>query len=273
MPDIQLPDIRLYYEEQGEGVPILGIHGTSSSAMIWASAVDELSRHGRVIIYDRRGCTRSQRPEPYFITSVSEQADDAAALLDAVSATPAILIGRSYGGEVAIDLALRYPDHVRALVVLEGAPLSLSQEALRWEQELFDLLRSTAEERGIDAVAEVLLRNVLDDATWEQFPAEIKQMFTDNGPAILAEFRGGSQKVDPAALAAIDKPTLLVAATDSPEVMRQATEALAAAMPRARTALVPGGHIVDPAGPEVLDFINEVLAGNETTSTTMVRRV
>ena len=46
---------------------------------MWAKAVEELARFGRVIAYDRRGCTRSERPEPYERTSVAEQADDAAA--------------------------------------------------------------------------------------------------------------------------------------------------------------------------------------------------
>jgi pimeloyl-ACP methyl ester carboxylesterase len=124
--------VRLYYEERGRGAPILCIHGGGSSALMWADAVEGLARLGRVISYDRRGCTRSERPEPYERTSVAEQADDAAALLDALAAAPAVVIGRSYGGAVAIDLALRYPDRVRALVLLEGDALGLSPAALEW---------------------------------------------------------------------------------------------------------------------------------------------
>lgn len=262
MPEIQLPAIRLYYEEHGVGDPILCIHGTSSSALIWGKAVEEeLARVGRVIVYDRRGCTRSQRPQPYFTTSVSEHADDAAALLKALAAIPAIVIGRSYGGEVAIDLALRYPERMRALVLLEAAILSLSPDAQRWAEELDDSVRSAVATRGVEAVAEVFLCRVLGDATWERFPAAAKRMFTDNGPAILAEFAGGGLQVDPAALATIRQPTLLVAAADSPAVFRQMTEAMAAAIPNARTVLVRGGHLVNPAEPAVLSFIQEVLAG------------
>src|SRR5262245_40066792 len=117
MPDIRLRAIRLYYEERGEGAPILCIHGTASSALVWEGAVEALSLLGRAIAYDRRGCTRSERPEPYLTTSVAEHADDAAALLECLSATPAVVIGRSYGGEVALDLALRFPERVRALVL------------------------------------------------------------------------------------------------------------------------------------------------------------
>ncbi len=54
----------------------------------------------------------------------------------------------------------------------------------------------------------------------------------------------------------IDKPTLLVAASDSPEAFRQVTELMAAAIPNSRTSLVGGGHIVNPAEPSVLSFVH-----------------
>src|SRR5215211_2796444 len=107
MPELQVNGVRLYYEEHGQGPPILCVHGTGGSTLTWAAAVPELARLGRVILYDRRGCTRSQRPDPYDKTSVAEHTDDAAALLEALGAAPAAVIGRSYGGEVATDLALR----------------------------------------------------------------------------------------------------------------------------------------------------------------------
>jgi pimeloyl-ACP methyl ester carboxylesterase len=260
MPQIQLPAIRLYYEEHGAGDPILCIHGTSSSAMVWGAAVEALARLGRVIVYDRRGCSRSQRPRPYLTTTVSEHADDAAALLEALAAIPATVVGRSYGGEVAIDLALRYPGRVRALVLLEAAILGLAPDAQRWADELHEAVRSAAATRGMEAVAEVFLRRVLGDATWEQFPAAARRMFADNGPAILAEFAGGGLRVDPATLARVQQPTLLVAAADSPAAFRQVTDAMAAAIPNTRTALVGGGHLVSPAEPAVRSFIQEVLA-------------
>ena len=101
MPDLQVNGVRLYYEAHGQGPPILCVHGTGGSALRWGAAVPELARLGRVIVYDRRGCTRSQRPDPYDKTSVAEHADDAAALLEALGAAPAAVVGRSYGGGVA----------------------------------------------------------------------------------------------------------------------------------------------------------------------------
>ena len=259
MPDAHVNGIRLYYEEHGEGAAIACIHGMGSSALMWGDAIGELAQVGRVISYDRRGCTRSERPEPYERTSTAEQADDAAALLDALAAAPAVVIGRSYGGEVAIDLALRYGDRVRALVLLEGGVLELSPAAVEWMHALAARMREVAEQAGVDAVGEALIEEALGEGAWRSFPDQVRQMFAQNGPAIVAESRGGFLQADAAALATIDQPVLLVEATDSMPEFREATAATADALPNARTSVVSGGHLINPAAPEVLAFIDEVL--------------
>jgi pimeloyl-ACP methyl ester carboxylesterase len=260
MPEAQVNGIRVYYEEHGEGAPILCIHGGGSSALMWAGAVEELARLGRVIAYDRRGCTRSERPEPYERTSVAEQADDAAALLDALAATPAVVIGRSYGGAVAIDLTLRHPDRVLALVLLEGDALGLSPTALEWTRGIADRLRQVAAQDGVDAVYEALIGEVLGEGAWDSFPDEARRILTDNGPALLAELGYVDEEMPGAsAFATIDKPTLLLAASESPPEQRDMTQAMSRVLPNARLELVGGGHLIDPAAPEVLAFVAETL--------------
>jgi len=258
--DAHVNGIRLYYEEHGSGAPILCIHGGGSSALMWADAIEELARLGRVVAYDRRGCTRSERPDPYERTSVAEQADDAAALLDAVAAAPAMVIGRSYGGAVAIDLALRYPDRVRALALLEGDALGLSAAGLEWTKAIRDRLREVAAENGVDAVYEALVGEVLGEGAWDSFPDQLRRILTQNGPALLAELGYVEEGMpDAAAFTTIEQPTLLVAASESPPEQREMTEAMAGVLPNARTALVAGGHLIDPAAPDVLAFVEDVL--------------
>jgi pimeloyl-ACP methyl ester carboxylesterase len=251
--------VSLYYEERGAGAPIVCIHGMSSSAAVWGDAVDELANHGRTISYDRRGCFRSQRPEPH-VTNVHQHADDAAGLIDALAAAPAVVIGRSYGGQMAIDLALRYPDRVRALALLEAALLSLSEGAKRWASGLAEKVFAAAQEDE-STVAETFLRNVVGDEAWEAFPEQAQKMFTGNGPAILAEMRGGSLDVDRDLLGTIDHPTLLVAGKDSPPAFAEVTNLMADAMSSAKVEWVEGGHLVNPAHPAVLRFVDDVLAG------------
>ena len=259
MPEVHVNGIRLYYEEHGQGDPILCIHGTSTSAMAWRpTSIEALSALGRVIVYDRRGCTRSERPDPYE-TSVVQHAEDAAALLVALDAMPTVVIGRSYGGETAIELALRYPERVRALVLLEAASLTLDDEAMTWADELRAAIEDAAA-RDVSAVAETFLRRVLGDAQWESFPDPIRRMVVENSPAILAEFRGPWLEASEADLARVGVPTLLVAGEASPLALRRVTDRMAAAIPDARRVVVGGGHFIDPGEPDVLNFVGEVLA-------------
>ncbi len=100
----------------------------------------------------------------------------------------------------------------------------------------------------------------MGEGAWESFPDEARRILSQNGPALLAELGYvDEENPDAAAFARIDKPTLLVAASESPPEQREMTEAMAGVLPNARTALVAGDHLIDPAAPEVLAFVQEVL--------------
>ena len=88
----------------------------------------------------------------------------------------------------------------------------------------------------------------------------VKQLFTANGLAIVAELRGGPLDVNAEQLGSIDQPTLLVAGEDSPPAFEDVTNLVAAAMPTAKVEWVEGGHLINPAHPAVLGFVDEVLA-------------
>jgi hypothetical protein len=199
------------------------------------------------------GTRAASAREPDERTSVAEHADDAAALLDALADRHR----RSYGGTVASDLALRYPEWVRALVLLEpDAPRQLTPAAAEWVDRLGDRLRAVAEEAGVEAVGEALITEVAGKDAWRAFPDEWRPVVTESGPAILAELEG-EWWLDAyaAALPTIEHPVLLVAAADSLPEFYEPIEAIGNALPNARTALVGGGHIIDPASPEALAFI------------------
>lgn len=249
-------DVRLYYEERGSGTPILGIHGGGSSAVFWEDAAAKLSELGRVIIYDRRGSNRSERPEPYEITSVREHADDALELMRALDAEPAILIGRSYGGTVALELALRHPASVLGVALLEAGAKGLSPEYDAWYESIATTVEKAAFERGTDAEGEVVLRQVF--GAWEELPDVWRDIFTVNGPALLAEVRGG-EVTDNDRIDELRVPTLVVTAENSPEPIRRGSEALERALPQARAVRVAGDHAIDPAGPEVLAFVAQLV--------------
>jgi esterase len=258
MPEIRVNGVSLYYETYGSGDAIVGLHGAGSSAVFWAEAAPKLATRGRTILYDRRGSFRSERPEPYA-TNVHEQADDAAALIDALDAAPAIVVGRSYGGAIAIDLALRYPERIRAMVQLEGdGGLTLSDLSTRELRE-FEERVYAAEEANPAGVGEAVCRIVFGDATWERLPEEVRRVLIANGPALIAELRGGYPDVTIDQLGSIDKPTLLVGARQSSFDYSELIELTAPAIPSARVEWVEGSHAIDPAHPVVLAFLDEVL--------------
>jgi pimeloyl-ACP methyl ester carboxylesterase len=86
-------------------------------------------------------------------------------------------------------------------------------------------------------------------------------MFTENGPAIAAEFRGGYWDVTLDALKAIQVPTLVVMSEESPQPFREVAEAITDAIPGAQSCLVPGGHLISPGIPPVVDFVTTVMKG------------
>ena len=84
MATIAVNGTTLYYELRGEGPPVVFISGAPGDAGFWTEIGDLLADEYTVLSYDRRGTSRSPRPEGWTSTSMDEQADDAAALLEAL---------------------------------------------------------------------------------------------------------------------------------------------------------------------------------------------
>ena len=251
-------EVSLYYEERGQGTPILGIHGAGSAAVFWEDAAERLADLGRVITYDRRGSWRSERPDPYETTSVREHADDALGLLQALEAEPALVVGRSYGGTIGLELALRHPESALGVAALEAGPMGLSTEADEWLESLASTLEQTVTGPGVEAVGETVLREVF--GAWDELPAIWREVFTANGQALLAEIRGRERLSDNSGLGELEVPVLVVTADASPEPIQRGSEAIARAIPSAKSVRVGGDHAIDPASPEVRGFISEILA-------------
>ena len=269
MPEVSVNGVELHYEEHGEGTPILGIHGTPGSAVLWEDAAKELGLHGRAIIYDRRGFDRSAPQVPFVTLDLVDHVDDAAAVLAALHAGPAIVIGRSTGGLIAIELARRFPDKVKALVLLEPALFTIDPEANAWARNVRRrVLQRYAGQEG--KYAEAVVREALGDNAWESFPAEVQGMLAETSPAVLAEMKGHQMDLSEDALelnedelAGIRRPALIVSAEDSVQAFRLVNSRLSGALPITHTVLVTGGHFINPAHPAILDFLDRI-AGRDT---------
>src|SRR5215468_10140071 len=230
-----------YYEEQGEGPPILLIPPSGATASTWGALPDDLATVGRVIAYDRRGYSRSGGE---VVRSAAEHTLDAAAVLDALEARPAVAVGTSAGATIALDLAVRRPDLVRAVVVHEAAWRALRHPDASGLSTLARMQWLAWRGRYPDA-AETLLRWVYSyrdgGSAWDAFPEQWRQTARDNGEAVVADLKstmGGYPRARD--LAAITAPVVCTYGSRSRSYMRAVTRSLAHAIPATSVREIDG---------------------------------
>jgi len=135
MPEMMANGINLYYELHGpeDGETLVLSNGIMMSSASWAFQTAAISKVHRVLLYDCRGMWRSEHPAgPY---SMEQHADDLAALLDALHIEKAHIGGISYGSEISMVFAIKYPQKTQSLIVIDGVsqidPL-LKAQTLPW---------------------------------------------------------------------------------------------------------------------------------------------
>jgi 3-oxoadipate enol-lactonase len=116
MPFVQLGRLKAYYERAGNGKPLLFVSGSGGDLRAKPGVFESpLSRAFDLLAYDQRGLGQTDKPAgPY---SMQQYADDAAKLLDALDWRDALVMGVSFGGMVAQEIALRHPHRVSKLVL------------------------------------------------------------------------------------------------------------------------------------------------------------
>jgi pimeloyl-ACP methyl ester carboxylesterase len=230
-----------YYEEQGDGPPILLIPPAGSTASTWGTLVGNLAGAGRVIAYDRRGYIRSGGE---VVRSAAEHTRDAAAVLDAFEAGPAVVVGTSAGATVALDLAVRRPDLVRAVVVHEAAWRALRHPDASGLGALARMQWLAWRGRYGEA-AETLLRWVYSyrdgGSAWDAFPEQWRRTARENGRPVVADLKGSMGGYPgPRDLATITAPVVCTYGSRSRTYMRSLTRSLARAIPTASVREIDG---------------------------------
>ena len=117
MPKVNINDIEMYYEIQGEGPKLLFINGTGGDLRLKPNVFDTpLAKHFKILAFDQRGM--GQNSKPYIPYTMIDYADDAAMLMDSQDWASAPVMGASFGGMVAQELAINYPNKVEKLVLV-----------------------------------------------------------------------------------------------------------------------------------------------------------
>ncbi|MFW9955211.1 MAG: alpha/beta fold hydrolase [Candidatus Thorarchaeota archaeon] len=115
MPVCKANGVDIYYEIHGEGEPVIFGNGIFSNTLGWVNQLQVFSKEYQVILYDMRGQGQSDKPEISY--SFDMHAEDQKALLDELGVSKVHHVGISYGGELGLVFALKYPETLRSLVV------------------------------------------------------------------------------------------------------------------------------------------------------------
>jgi 3-oxoadipate enol-lactonase len=115
MPTIEANGQTLYYEVHGEGEPLLAVMGLAADTLAWAMQVPAFAARHRTVVFDNRDVGRSSMAQGSY--EISDMADDALALADALDLESFHLLGVSMGGAIAQEIALTAPERVRTLTL------------------------------------------------------------------------------------------------------------------------------------------------------------
>ncbi|WBB82513.1 alpha/beta hydrolase [Micromonospora sp. WMMD882] len=261
---IEVNGARLGYDDTGDGTPVVLLHAGIADRRMWRAQTAALAARHRVVALDLRGYGESELPPTPFAHHV-----DVVGLLDALGIARAALVGCSFGGAVAIDTALAYPERVDALALL-GAAVTGHE----WSDETNDIWESLvgdvdpADHRA-SAAAEVRFWVVGPRRRPEDVDPELlrsAQEWDERALATEAALSAVDVAVlDPPAagrLAELRMPVLVTAgALDLPDISRLADLIAATAPGAVRLPDVPdAAHLLpverpDPVNAALLDFL------------------
>lgn len=246
MPAVSIGDADIYYEEKGQGPPLMLVPGLAGQGSFWISQVPDFSRDFRTIVHDHRGAGRSTHSPIRY--SVEQMADDTLRLMDALEIDAAHLVGHSTGGAIGQVIAIEHPERLQSLVL--SATWAGPDPFFR---RLFESRRQTLLDSGIEAY---LRASVLFQAT-PRWVSENDEFLTELHAAMAAAYPPVeivASRIDAImrhdrrrGLLQIRVPTLVIVARDDMITPPFYSEELAATIPGAKLIVLEGGGHFSPA--------------------------
>jgi pimeloyl-ACP methyl ester carboxylesterase len=157
MPKARVNGIDLYYEEHGQGTPLVFVHEFAGEVRSWDPQVNFFARRYRTIAYNARGYPPSDVPDDVRAYSQQQAADDIRGLLDALGIAKAHVCGLSMGGYATLHFGLSYPERALSLVVAGCGYGSVVTDREGFKKDS-DLVAQRFESDGMAAVAEFYSR-------------------------------------------------------------------------------------------------------------------
>jgi pimeloyl-ACP methyl ester carboxylesterase len=272
----------LAYREQGQGEPVVFVHGTMSDLRTWQQQLPSISTSHRAITYSRRYARPNQDIEPDTDDQMLPHVDDLAAFLQAIGAAPAHLVGNSWGAFISLLTAIRHPDSVRSLVLEEPpvVPLMGLSFPPRPSEVLSLLIRrprfvlaiarggiraigqvKTALQRGDDETAlQTFGSMALGKEPFQRLPEARKEQMRENVSAMRAQVLGaGLPPLAEEEVRGVSVPTLLITGEQSPVGAILLTDRLAELLPEVERVTIPdASHLMHE---ENAPAVNEAIIG------------
>jgi 3-oxoadipate enol-lactonase len=235
----------LAFDDDGPGPVIVLIHGFPLDRSMWSHQRASVGSIYRVIAPDLRGHGTSAAPEGIY--TVDGMADDVIELLDALQLDqPLVVGGLSMGGYVALSIAVRYPERVKGLMLLNSRAAADSPDAATNRETIATQIEATGDPSSF---LDSMLPKLFARSTIEHHPELIKRWHSRMAkiPArtIIGTLRGLATRPDRTGdLAGIKVPTLVIAGGEDQIIPLDESRRMAESFPDARLVVIPGsGHL------------------------------
>lgn len=264
---VEVDGARLYYVEDGEGEPILFIHGNFLDGRMWQPQVAEFARDHRVIRMDVRGFGRSgYHPGPY------SDHGDVLGLVRSMELDAVNVVGLSMGANIALEFALTHPDLTRSLVVVPGG--LPGHDLAGCFDEGFEEFMSAAKRGERERAVDLIMRfaPMRPAGRIPSVRAALMTMLLEYSWENALDDYGDYRALKPAAyerLESVACPTLVITGElDIPE-FREEAEMLGNRIPSAAVEMIRGaGHMVNMERPDAFDgVLRSFLAGSRDPTT------
>jgi pimeloyl-ACP methyl ester carboxylesterase len=253
-----------HVREAGAGEPVVCIHSSASSSAQWRALIDRLAARFQVLAVDLYGAGRSPAwPDDRPLTL----ADEAALVQPIVAATGrrVHLVGHSYGGAVALKLALEHPDWLASLVVFEPVLFSLlmahdpDEPGASEIQAVRDDTCAAADRGDMGAAGSRFVDYWMGAGTWASLPDARRGSIAAAMAHVRSEWHAIFAEPAPLhAFAALDLPTLCLVGSDSPASSRRVSQLLVKTLPRVVELELEGvGHMGPITHPELVNELIE----------------
>jgi len=255
----------VYWTWPGREPAVLLLHGIGNYGRYWSFVADAMAGRLRLIAPDARGHGESGRPADGYTSA--EFVADALAILDGNAIERAVVVGHSMGGSHAMDLAGRYPDRVRALVIVDASPEPLAEGSIRATR----LLTERPQRFGSREEARAYLVRTSPGYRDEMYENRVQWGFRDDAGALVWRSDPNALRKIIAArtslperwalLEAIQCPTLVVRGTRSNVLSEEVAQRMASTLADGLLMELDTGHNVALERPrELADAVFAIAA-------------